>query len=94
MANGPQLHNRVHVWIDGDMGPGSSPNDPAFFLNHCNVDRIWEEWMGQRGPVYEPGRNRGPRGHRIDSTMVSIIGDALTPGQVLNPSQWYAYDRR
>ena len=19
----------------------SSPNDPAFFLNHCNVDRIW-----------------------------------------------------
>ena len=37
--NGPQLHNRVHVWIGGATGPGSSPNDPIFFLNHCNVDR-------------------------------------------------------
>ena len=37
----PNLHNRVHVWIGGDMGPASSPNDLAFFLNHCNVDRIW-----------------------------------------------------
>ncbi len=89
---GPQLHNRVHVWIGGDMGPGSSPNDPAFFLNHCNVDRIWEEWMGRHGRIYEPGRNRGPQGHRIDSQMVAVIGNALTPEQVLDPSQWYAYN--
>ncbi|MEO1273935.1 MAG: tyrosinase family protein, partial [Pseudomonadota bacterium] len=91
-VNGPQLHNRVHVWIGGDMAPGTSPNDPAFFLNHCNVDRIWEVWMTRNGQVYEPGRNRGPQGHRIDSTMVSIIGEALTPEQVLDPSSWYAYD--
>jgi len=88
---GPQLHNRVHVWIGGDMGPGSSPNDPAFFLNHCNVDRIWEEWMGRQGRIYEPQSNHGPQGHRIDSQMVAFIGDAMTPQQVLNPSQWYAY---
>jgi len=92
--NGPQLHNRVHVWIGGDMGPGTSPNDPAFFLNHCNVDRIWELWMNDHGRVYEPGRNRGPRGHRIDSTMVAIIGDALTPEAVLDPAQWYVYDNQ
>ena len=23
----------------------SVPNDPVFYLNHCNVDRIWEGWM-------------------------------------------------
>src|SRR5690349_17156837 len=23
----PQLHNRVHVWVGGDMAPGTSPND-------------------------------------------------------------------
>ena len=90
--DGPQLHNRVHVWIGGDMAPGTSPNDPAFFLNHCNVDRIWEQWMGTHGLEYEPGRNRGPNGHRIDSSMVAIIGDALTPEQVLDPSAWYSYD--
>ena len=88
---GPQLHNRVHVWIGGDMSPGSSPNDPAFFLNHCNVDRIWEDWMGRHGRIYKPGRNSGPQGHRIDSEMVAFIGNALTPEQVLDPSQWYGY---
>ncbi len=93
-VQGPQLHNRVHVWIGGDMGPGTSPNDPAFFLNHCNVDRIWQLWMDRNGNDYQPGRNRGPQGHRIDSVMVSIIGQALTPEQVLDPSSWYAYDHQ
>ena len=93
-VQGPQLHNRVHVWIGGDMAPGTSPNDPAFFLNHCNVDRIWEQWMARHGRDYEPGRNRGPQGHRIDSTMVSIMGEALTPQQVLDPSAWYVYDHQ
>jgi len=51
---GPGLHNRVHNWIGGDMGPGTSPNDPVFYLNHCNVDRIWEAWMLTRGRRYEP----------------------------------------
>ena len=43
----PSLHNRVHVFIGGDMSPSTSPNDPVFYLNHCNVDRIWEAWMHQ-----------------------------------------------
>lgn len=90
--NGPQLHNRVHVWIGGDMAPGSSPNDPAFFLNHCNVDRIWEEWMANHGQQYQPAPNSGPQGHRLDSTMLAILGNAMTPAEVLDPSAWYSYD--
>jgi tyrosinase len=46
--NGPQLHNRVHVWIGGSMELSTSPNDPVFFLNHCNVDRIWAMWQDIR----------------------------------------------
>jgi tyrosinase len=34
-----RLHNAVHVWVGGDMGISTSPNDPVFFLHHCNVDR-------------------------------------------------------
>ena len=91
-GTGPQLHNRVHVWIGGDMSPGTSPNDPVFFLNHCNVDRIWEQWMNENGRQYQPRANQGPTGHRIDSQMLAIIGEALTPSDVLDPSPWYSYD--
>ena len=89
---GPQLHNRVHVWIGGDMSPGTSPNDPAFFLNHCNVDRIWEAWMADNGQVYQPAASQGPSGHRINDLMVAILGQALRVSEVLDPSPWYAYD--
>ncbi|WP_415919290.1 tyrosinase family protein [Tateyamaria sp. SN6-1] len=93
-VDGPQLHNRVHTWIGGDMGPGTSPNDPAFFLNHCNVDRIWEMWMERHGRTYVPGRGRGPQGHRIDSQMYAMIGQALTPEAVLDPAAWYGFDHQ
>ncbi len=93
-VNGPQLHNRVHLWVAGDMLPGSSPNDPVFYLNHCNVDRIWESWMVTRGRTYEPAPAEpgAPSGHRLDDTMVALLGGAMTPRQVLDPSAWYAYD--
>jgi tyrosinase len=90
--NSPALHNRVHVWIGGDMGPGSSPNDPVFFLNHCNVDRIWEAWMMAQGRDYRPQIGEGPQGHRIDDSMVAILGESLRPIDVVDPSQWYQYD--
>jgi tyrosinase len=92
--NGPQLHNRVHVWVGGDMLPGTSPNDPVFFLNHCNVDRIWESWMTRNGRTYHPaGAEPGaPQGHRLDDAMLALLGQALTPSQVLDASTWYSYD--
>jgi len=90
--NGPKLHNLVHVWIGGDMGPGTSPNDPVFFLNHCNVDRIWEAWMANSGRTYRPEENEGTLGHRINDLMIAILGDPLRPSDVLDPSNWYSYD--
>lgn len=90
--NGPRLHNRVHVWIGGDMGPGTSPNDPAFYLNHCNVDRIWEAWMAEHGRVYRPDVGEGPVGHRIDSAMFALLGSSMTPAEVLDVSDRYDYD--
>lgn len=90
--SGPRLHNLVHVWIGGDMGPATSPNDPAFFLNHCNVDRIWEAWMAQHGRTYQPVGNEGPEGHRLNDTMFAILGETLTPAQVLDVAARYTYD--
>ncbi|MEE9394254.1 MAG: tyrosinase family protein [Planctomycetota bacterium] len=90
--NGPQLHNRVHVWVGGDMSPGTSPNDPVFFLNHCNVDRIWEAWMANHGRVYRPSPTEGPAGHRLNDQMVAILGESMRPEDVLDPTEWYDYD--
>lgn len=48
-ARRPNLHNRVHVWVGGDMSPATSPNDPVFHLNHCFVDRVWAAWQARPG---------------------------------------------
>jgi tyrosinase len=42
------LHNQIHVFIFGHMILQTSPNDPIFFLNHSNVDRIWAQWQDNR----------------------------------------------
>lgn len=92
----PGMHNRVHVWVGGDMGPATSPNDPVFYLNHCNVDRIWEAWMTRRGRVYAPPASAPAflAGHRIDDALYSVlVRQTVTPATVLDVSRFYSYDR-
>jgi len=90
----PGLHNRVHVWVGGDMSPATSPNDPLFYLNHCNVDRIWEAKLRGSTLPYEPtlATPNAPAGHRLTDPMVSFYGDMLTPADVIDPTPWYNYD--
>ena len=70
----PELHNKVHVWVGGSMGPVSSPNDPIFFLHHCNVDRLWAQWQMNNPTVpFIPDRSTpaltGPDGHNLPDAM-------------------------
>jgi subtilisin family serine protease len=46
-ARANHLHNVVHVWVGGSMLPGTSPNDPCFFLHHCMIDKIWADWQAR-----------------------------------------------
>ena len=91
----PGMHNRVHVWIGGDMGPGTSPNDPAFYMNHCNVDRIWEAWMIEHGRVYRP-EDSAPQElfrQRLNDPLVSLItADEPLISDMLDVSSTYTYD--
>ena len=95
----PNLHNRVHVWVGGDMLPSSSPNDPVFYLNHCNVDRAWSAWLEEADePLYLPDQ-AAPDDlfrHRIDDPMFSIFtaeeDDRWTPRRMLDVSDTYSYD--
>ncbi|VDI13703.1 tyrosinase [Mytilus galloprovincialis] len=38
-------HNAVHVWVGGSMlGVNTAPSDPVFFLHHCFIDYVWEQF--------------------------------------------------
>lgn len=88
----PQLHNRVHVWVGGSMLPMSSPNDPVFFLHHCNVDRLWAIWQTMHPSSGYLPINGGPSGHNLNDPM-QPWGGATTPASVLNISSLgYSYD--
>ncbi len=91
------LHNAVHIWVQGDMGSGTSPNDPVFYLNHCNVDRLWASWQAQYGDApYLPGDDglEELRGHRPSDPMFGFLtDDVVTPADVLDVSGLYTYDR-
>ncbi len=94
---GTNLHNQVHRWVGGAMLPQSSPNDPVFFLHHCNVDRIWQGWLNRHGPVYQPDMAApgGPVGHRIHDPILSPFLPGLpgpTPAMTLDVSAAYTYD--
>lgn len=101
---GPAMHNRVHVWVGGDMLPATSPNDPVFYLNHCNVDRIWAGWQSiHNNPSYVPPSTAPTvlRGHRLNDNLFritrSILFDPIYRGRVrpsdlLDVSSRYTYD--
>ncbi|WP_329228378.1 tyrosinase family protein [Streptomyces sp. NBC_00111] len=65
----PDIHNRVHRWIGGNMELTSSPNDPVFWLHHCNIDRLWVKWQQQHpNEVYLP-QSGGPQGQNVNDLM-------------------------
>lgn len=46
-------HNDVHGYVGGQGGFMSAfdtaPLDPAFWLHHCNLDRLWSVWLSLPG---------------------------------------------
>jgi tyrosinase len=104
-----RLHNLVHRWVggswlvDGQPSGGtmmqmSSPNDPVFWLHHCNIDRLWSAWQGRHGSSapYLPRAGAAP-GHNLDDAL--IFGehrpwpDTYTPAMVENAYELgYSYE--
>lgn len=80
-------HNEVHRFIDGHMGTEPSPNDPIFWLHHCNLDRLWAMWQidGHRGANWFPASTA--EGHRPADPMWPWIGNVAY--QVLNAVPQY-----
>ncbi|WP_219826018.1 tyrosinase family protein [Nonomuraea typhae] len=86
---GPQMHNRAHVWVGGNMLGASSPNDPAFFLNHCFVDKLWADWQARHPSA----------AHFLPAELLDVplepfrseSGWTITPRELLDHRKWYTY---
>ncbi len=87
---GVNLHNRVHVWVGGQMATGMSPNDPVFWLHHCFVDKLWSEWQ-RRNPTrtYLPTAGTPDV---IDLNDRMKPWNTVTPADLLDHSGKYTYD--
>jgi tyrosinase len=44
-------HNRGHLFIGGSMIGGYAPIEPAFFLHHGFVDKLWQDWEDKENAV-------------------------------------------
>ena len=91
---GTRMHNSMHNWfgVGSHMRqPNQSPNDPMFFLHHCNCDRIWAMWQmdGHLGTSFFPTAG-WQQGHKLLDPMWPWVGplagyssDTLPAGVVL-----------
>lgn len=71
IAGGCGMHGRGHFYVGGDLDRSSAtPNDPAFFLHHANVDRMWAGWQeanlqsGSANQKVDSGNPGYPASHR------------------------------
>src|SRR5262245_8447908 len=51
-------HNFVHRWVGGAKGSNMvrtySPMDPIFWMHHCNIDRLYSNWLSRPGHFPPP----------------------------------------
>jgi tyrosinase len=91
-VSSPRLHNQVHAFIGGHMNTMRSPDDPVFFLHHCNVDRIWTQWQQGGWRQYAPASGAKWLGQNLNDPMWPWDGKPNTyvsPGQTITPQQMW-----
>jgi tyrosinase len=94
------LHNLVHRYVNGTMYNMTSPNDPIFWLHHCNIDRLWAIWQRQNPttPFYLPASGAGAGQDLMSPMIFHDTGPApwpgsATPASVINHlALGYTYD--
>jgi tyrosinase len=85
-----EMEDNPHGWAHGASfaagvitDPATSPQDPLFFLLHCNVDRLWAKWQWyhKRTDPAEPRAfaDGGRVGHRLADRMWPWNGATARP---------------
>ena len=74
------IHNSGHVWVGGSMGSvPTAPCDPVFWMHHCEIDRIWNEWQaanpGQNPPLTGAAAIMDPWSEtEVDTRDITALG--------------------
>lgn len=87
-----QSHNTVHTSVGGAASTASSPNDPIFFLLHCNVDRLWAMWQRQHP---DQAAFQGDANFNLNTPLEPWQNEVSppTPASVINHAALgYSYD--
>jgi tyrosinase len=90
-SGAPNLHNRVHVWVGGQMLQTVSPNDPVFFLHHAFIDKCWSDWCARQ----PPGTHYLPTGNTtdvVDLTEPLPPWNDTTPADLIDHRKFYTYN--
>ncbi|MFJ6940690.1 tyrosinase family protein [Streptomyces sp. NPDC101132] len=87
---GVNLHNRVHVWVGGQMATGASPNDPVFWLHHAYIDKLWADWQRLHpGSTYRPAAGTA---NVVDLKDTMRPWNNVTPSDMLDHTRHYTFD--
>jgi tyrosinase len=87
---GANLHNRVHVWVGGQMATGVSPNDPVFWLHHAYVDKLWARW--QKLHPQSPYLPAAGTPNVVDLNDTMRPWNNVTPADMLDHTKFYTFD--
>ncbi|MBW4594013.1 MAG: tyrosinase family protein [Brasilonema angustatum HA4187-MV1] len=80
----PNETNRRLLTLGTISNTPASPNEPAFFLLHANVDRLWAEWQnnGRQGGEFYAVPGTEPYGHNLNDKMWPWDGGDSIPGSI------------
>ncbi|MFE5540071.1 tyrosinase family protein [Streptomyces sp. NPDC056492] len=87
---GVNLHNRVHMWVGGQMTSAASPNDPVFWLHHAFIDKLWAEWQAKHPKSGYLPAVRTP--NVVDLRSVLSPWNNVTPADLLDHHRYYTFD--
>ncbi|XP_070564639.1 tyrosinase-like [Ptychodera flava] len=87
-----QLHNSVHLYLNGTMSlVPTSANDPMFLVHHVNIDRIFEKWLRRHGATRDEFPSKStPTGHSRYSYMVPFF-PVYTNNEFFQRSENFGY---
>ncbi|MEV7440726.1 tyrosinase family protein [Streptomyces sp. NPDC056257] len=87
---GVNLHNRVHVWVGGQMSTGVSPNDPVFWMHHAFIDKLWADWQARHPQsTYLPAAGTA---NVVDLNDTMRPWNDVTPADMLDHRKFYTFD--
>jgi tyrosinase len=88
-------HNFIHRWVGGSKGSNMvrtySPLDPIFWMHHCNIDRLYSNWLarGFKTPPDSQWRDRSfnnfydSKGNKVGSEFTcAMTVDSTVMGYV------------